>query len=212
MLAATAWFLWPVIHVRAVQGASLDQSDPPFWWPNEWRNELKTIRAMVKCIRDEKGTSDRNGRFSYAPGDVEQFAQKVKGVNADEPAVAVLITLVEDEAQTNGSRCLAATALGMFGPKAANAETCLIRVLQATDDDVAGYRLLTSSEKSKIKISSGVMLRWAAAYALGTIGPQAKRAIPVLQRAAADPNSLVANPALNALKNIDPTTRNPNAP
>lgn len=204
-ILVTAWLLWPTIHIYSVRRAALNGSTAQFWWPTSWRNELEATQKLVTCIKKEEGVMDVDGRFRVAPGDVEGFAKKVKDVNGDEAAVQVLITLLEDQKQTTASRVLAAIALGMFGTRATDAEPALIGVLQATRDDVPGYRRLPFSERQTVKIPAGAMLRWASAYALGTMGPKAQRAVPALKEAAADPYSLVAEPALRSWKRIDPS-------
>lgn len=81
---------------------------------------------------------------------------------------------------SSGVREKAAEALGHFGDKAV---PILAQTLKDTDADV----------------------RWAAAHALGEIGPAAKDAVPALVRALKDPDDMVRGRAEVTLRRIDPS-------
>jgi HEAT repeat protein len=115
----------------------------------------------------------------------------------------------------------AAQALGDMGPAAAAAVPALEAAWKGSEPELrvaaaaalwrigrhreAALRTLTQALRDKEYRDSRYQLVWT----LGSLGPEARAAVPALREALDDPDSLVRRSAAEALKKIDPGAATP---
>ena len=109
---------------------------------------------------------------------------------AKKEAVSISAQIEALKSADKDTRFNACVEISKVGPKAAAAVPVLITLLKDEDTE----------------------MRRAAAYAITEIGSKAKAAIPTLRELVNDRNAFVALQALNALRAIDPTAKNLQAP
>ena len=128
------------------------------------------------------------------------------------PGVPALVNVVRHEKKDLAVRAI--DALGEIGPAASQAIPVLVDALNDPDEnmrlDAAFYQWKIDPRQAEVVVPAlagllkGRDFRWAAAYFLGLIGPQAKGAIPALTESLGDPDIGVRGLACHAIYKIEP--------
>lgn len=203
--------LWPTFRGHLIRRAVVEGHGSPGWWPQAWKDQYGPIEKLMKCITDERGVADLDGKCRVEPSTVERCAREVTKVRGEMNAMPLLIDFVQNPDRPTAARILTVLALAELGPSARDAVPPLLRILDESRDDVPHWKTLTTSEKASAPVTQKTMLRAFTCHALGTIGHDRERCISALRSAGSDADSLVAQYATTALRSFDSPNKRPTA-